>query len=202
MTVWCGSYRFGRDDSFFPSVVSVARKYVDKRPDQRPPEARFREELDSLRSIAPVDGQVLLDQLEHRWRHPLCSPSLYVLTCRLYAPDRGTLVADSANPVQELLCTKVGQARHTVAARIAAYKTQVLGGVSIAEGSQDLRVVIYGDGSTMLSEREIKEVAKNIGSRAEVVEEAGLRRRVGAETYVGVEIIDAICALARQRERT
>jgi hypothetical protein len=66
----------GRDDSFFPSVVTVARKYVDKKPEQRPPEARFREELDGLRSIAPVDGQVLLDQLEHRWRHPLCSPSL------------------------------------------------------------------------------------------------------------------------------
>jgi hypothetical protein len=157
--------------------------------------------MESLRSIAPVDGQVLLDQLEHRWRHPRCPPSLYVLTCTLCAPDRGALVADDGNFVQELFCTKVGQAKRTVAARFPAYKREVLGGVSILEGSQTLRVMIYGDGSAMLLERKIQQFAKKIGSRAEVVEQ-GRVRYVGDETYVGVEMIDAICDFARLRERT
>ena len=202
VSVWCGNYRFGRDDSFFPRVVTVARKYVDKEPEQRPPEDRFRREMEILRGIAPRDGGALLDQLEHRWEHPLCSAALYVMTCTLRAPDRGALVAPGDHVVQELLCTKVGQARRSVAARIALYRTQVLGGVRIAKGSQNLRVVIYGDGCTMLLEREVKEVAGNIGLRAQVVDEAGVRRYVGSEAYVGVEMIDAICSLARQRERT
>jgi hypothetical protein len=199
IAVWSGSYRFGDDDSFFPAVVKFAREYADKKLERRPPEARFLEELESLRSIAPLAGQVLLDQIEHRWRHPLCLPSLYVLTCTLRAPARGSLVEDSANLAQEILCTKVGQARHTVAARMARYKTEVLGGVHIVEGSQNLRAVIFGDGPAMLLERDIKEVARNIGRRAEVADETGVRRRVGSETYVGVEIIDPICAFARQR---
>jgi len=202
VTVWCGNYRFGRDDFFLPWAATVARKYVDKKPEQRPPEARFREELERLRGIAPADGRVLLDQLTHRWRHPDCPPSLYVVTCTLRAPDGWTLVDDAAKPVQELFCTKVGQARHSVAARIERYKTERLGGVSIAEGSPALRVVIYGDGSTMLLERQIQEVARNNGSRAEVTERAGVRRRVGSETYVGVGMIDAICAFARERAST
>ena len=53
----------------------------------------------------------------------------------------------------------------------------------------------------MLLEPEIQEAARDIGSRAQVVEEAGVRY-VGDETYVGVEMIDALCAFARQRERT
>jgi hypothetical protein len=196
IAVWCGNYPFGDDDSFFPSVVTVARKYVDKEPERRPPEPRFREELEALSDIAPRESQGVLDQLEHRWRHPHSAASLYVLACTLRAPERGALVDDTGKFVQELLCTKVGQAKRTVAARLAAYKTQVLGGVRIAERSQSLRVVIYGDGSAMLLEREIQEVAKRIGSRAQAVDEGGARY-VGDETYVGVEMIGAICAFAR-----
>ncbi len=202
VTVWCGNYRFGRDDSFFPRFVKVARKYADKEPDQRPEEARFRKAMESLRGDAPTDGQVLLDQLDHRWRHPDCPACLYVLTCTLCAPDHGALVDDAGRLVQELLCTKVGRAKRAVAARIAGYKTDVLGGVSILEGSPTLRVVIYGDDAAMLLEHEVLQVAENNGSRAEVVEQAGVRRGVGSETYVGVGMIDAICAFAREREST
>jgi hypothetical protein len=199
IAVWCGNYAFGDDDSFLPSVVTVARKYVDKEPERRPPEPRFREELEALNGIAPVESQGLLDQLDHRWRHPHSPASLYVLACTLRAPERGALVDETGKFVQELRCTKVGQAKRTVAARLPAYKTEVLGGVEIVERSQNLRVVIYGDGSAMLLEREIQEVAKRIGSRAQVVEE-DRARYVGNETYVGVEMIGAICAFARKRE--
>jgi hypothetical protein len=198
ITVWCGDYRFGEDNSFFPSVVKIARKYVDKELRTAATEVHFREALEALRRIAPFDGKILLDQLEHRWKHPDCPPSLYVLTCTLCAPDRGALLDHDANLVQELVCTKVGQAKRTVAARFPAYKTQVLGGVRISEGSQSLRVMIYGDGSAMPLEREIQQFARNVGSRAEVAEN-GAVRYVGDETYVGVEMADAICAFARQR---
>jgi hypothetical protein len=199
IAVWCGDYAFGDDDSFFPSVVTVARNYVDKEPERRPSEPRFRQALEALSNIAPREGQGLLDQLEHRWRHPHSPASLYVLACTLRAPEQGALVDDTGKFVQELLCTKVGQAKRTVAARLPAYKTEVLGGVEIVEHSQNLRVVIYEDGSAMLLEREIQEVAKRIGSRAQVVEE-DRARYVGNETYVGVEMIDVICAFARKRE--
>jgi hypothetical protein len=59
--------------------------------------------------------------------------------------------------------------------------------------------MIYGDGSAMLLEREIQQFAGDIGSRAQVVEEAGVRY-VGNETYVGIEMADAICTFARHRE--
>lgn len=200
MAVWCGNYRFGQDESFFPLLVSAARRYPDKEPEERLPEEQFRESLEGLREIAPPETVGLLDQLEHRWEHPHCPPALYALTCTLRAPDQGALVSDSGELVQELLCTKVGQAKHTVAARITTYKTQVLGGVPIAVRSPTLRVVIYGDSSVMLLEGEIQAFARSIGSRAEVVQE-GHMRYVGDETYVGVEMIDAICAFARQRGR-
>jgi hypothetical protein len=109
------------------------------------------------------------------------------------------LVAFDGSLVQELLCTKVGKAKRTVAARFPAYKTQVLGGVEIVGGTQTLRLMIYGDGSAMLLEREIQQFAGDIGSRAQVVEEAGVRY-VGNETYVGIEMADAICTFARHRE--
>jgi hypothetical protein len=199
VTVWCGNYAFGRDDSVFPNVVDAARKYADKDPGQRPEEARFREEIESLRGVVPTDGQVLLDQLEHRWRHPYCPPCLYVLTCTLRAPEHGVLLDAAGEPVEELLCTKVGQAKRAVAARIERYKSDVLGRVSILAGSPTLRIVIYGDGAAMLLEHEVQHVAKNHGLHAEVVEQSGVRRRVGDETYVGVGMIDAICAFARDR---
>jgi hypothetical protein len=198
--VWCGNYRFGRDDSFFPSVVTVARKYADKEPGVRPPAVHFHEALERLRDIAPPDGHVLIDQLEHRWDHPSCPPALYVLACTLRAPDQGALVAGSGRSVRRLACTKVGEAQRTVAARIAAYKKEVLGGVPIVERSQSLRVVIYGDGSMMPLEREIQEVARSLGRRAQKVVDGLGVRPVGGETYAGgIEMIDAICAFARQK---
>jgi hypothetical protein len=92
-----------------------------------------REALESLRTTAREEGQVLLDQLDHRWRHPHCPACLYVLTCTLLAPDRGALVAATGELVQKLPCTKVGQAKRTVAARIDAYKSEPLGGLEIAD---------------------------------------------------------------------
>jgi hypothetical protein len=199
ITVWCGNYAFGRDDSVFPKIVNAARKYADKQPDQRPDEARFREEMERLRGVVTTDGQVLLDQLEHRWRHPDCMACLYVLTCRLRAPKDWALVDDAGELVQELPCAKVGQAKRTVAARIERYKTDVLGKVAIVEGSPTLRIVIYGEDAAMPLEHEVQHVAKRNGSRAEVVEQGGVRRFVGSETYVGVGVIDAICDFARDR---
>jgi len=202
VTVWSGSYQFGRDDFFLHRAVTVARKYVDKRPEKRPPEARFREALEGLRGIAPAEGLGLIDQLAHRWTYPDCPPCLYVLTCTLRAPDQGTLLDDADRPTQELVCTKVGQAKHTVAARLPSYKTDVLGGVSVVDGTPTLRVLIYGNGSAMLLEREIQQVARSHGSRAQVVDETGVRRRVGSETYVGAGMIDALCTFARERQST
>jgi hypothetical protein len=52
---------------------------------------------------------------------------------------------------------------------------------------------------------DIKEVAQDSGTPVEWIDKDGKRSNVSGrkrETYVGVEIIDAICALARQRERT
>lgn len=202
VTVWCGDYQFGRDDFFLHRAATVARKFVDKRPEERPPEARFREDLQSLRRIAPAEGLGLIDQLAHRWTHPDCPPCLYVLTCTLRAPDRGILLDDAARPVQELLCTKVGQARHTVAGRLPRYKTDVLGGVRVVDGSPTLHVLVYGNSPVMLLEREIQEVARSHGSRAQVVDETGVRRPVGSETYVGVGMVDALCTFARERRST
>ena len=200
VTVWRGDYAFGRDDSAFREVVRAARKYADRDPDRRPEEGRFREELERLRRVVPADGRVLLDQLEHRWAHPDCPPCLYVLTCTLRAPERGTLLDDHGQPIPELLCTKVGRAKRTLAARIDAYMRDPLGGVSVVEASPTLRVVVYGDGPAMPSEPEVQRVAKDNGSHAEVVHPGGARRRVGGgETYVGPRVIDAVTAFARHR---
>jgi len=103
--------------------------------------------------------------------------------------------------VQELVCAKVGQARHTVAARLPRYKTDVLGGVNVVDGSPTLHVLVYGNGPAMLLEREIQQVARSHGSRAQVVDETGVRR-VGSETYVGAGMIDVLCTFARERQST
>jgi hypothetical protein len=113
----------------------VGRKYVDKEPQARPPEARFHEDLEDPRGIAPAEGRGVIDQLAHRWTHPDCPPCLYVLTCTLRASDRSALLDDAARPVPELACTKVGRAKRTVAARLPAFKTDVLGGVSVVDGA-------------------------------------------------------------------
>jgi hypothetical protein len=49
-------------------------------------------------------------------------------------------------------------------------------------------------------EHEFLEVARSIGSRVDVVEEDGRRHfHRSDETYVGVEMIDALCAFAHER---
>jgi hypothetical protein len=112
ITVWCGRYKFGRDDQFFPRAVAIGQKYVDQKLEKRPSEARFFEELEALRRDAPPGLEALADQLEHRWRHPACPPSLYVVTFTLCAPEGGALVGREGSHESRLLCTKVGKAKH------------------------------------------------------------------------------------------
>jgi hypothetical protein len=107
------------------------------------------------------------------------------------------LIDEAGRRVRELACTKVGRAKHTVASRLPPYRRDVLGGVPIVDGSQTLRVVVYGSGPTMLLERDMQRVARCSGSRAEVVDEAGARRRVGSETYSGTGMVEELCSLAR-----
>jgi hypothetical protein len=202
LMVWSGEYAFGQDDVFFPAAVLLARRYSDKEPEQRPPENEFRDALELLRSTAPEEGQVLLDQLEHRWWQPTCPPALYVLTLTLSAPDGGALVAADGQRVQELVCTKVGQAKRTIAARIAAYKKQVLGGVPVATGSPTLRAAIYGDGDAMLLESEVQKASRAAAPRAAKAIAGQPLAYVGDETYVGLEALDAIRALARCHQET
>jgi hypothetical protein len=197
LTVWHGEYAFGQDDAFFPAAVLLARKYSDREPDRRPPEAEFRKALEALRTTAPEEANVLLDQIEHRWHHPDCPPALYVLTLTLSAPEGGALVGSDGQHVQELVCTKVGEAKRTIAARIAAYKKQVLGGVPVVSGSPTLRSAIYGDGEAMLLESEVQQAARAAAPRAaKVLDDQGLAF-VGDETYVGLDVVDAVRLFAQ-----
>jgi hypothetical protein len=138
----------------------------------------------------------LVDQVEHRWLHPDSPKSLYVLTCTLLAPEGGALVAADGELVPELACTKVGEAKRTVAARLDIYKRQKLGGVVIGEGSLHLRALIYGEAPTMLRESEIQKVALSVAPRAEKVIDGLSVGYVGDETYVGVEAVEAVSSFA------
>ena len=196
LRVWFGEYAFGQDDSFFPRAVLLARKYADKEPDQRPPEAEFRKAIDALRETAPQESTVLLDQIEDRWLHPDCPPALYVLGVKLTAPGGGALVDGDGQHVQELVCTKVGEAKRTIAARIAAYRKQVLGGVPVATGSPTLRAAIFGVSEAMVLESEVQKVARDAAPYARKVVD-GQESGVGDETYVGLAVVDAIRTFAR-----
>jgi hypothetical protein len=196
--VWCGDYQFGGDDLFLHRAASVGRRYVDREPESRPPKVAFREALEDLRDDAPLEGQALIDQLVHRWANPDSPPCLYVLTCTLRAPE-GAALLDGGARVKELVCTKVGRAKRTVAARLPRYKTDVLGGVPVIDGSPSLRVLVYGEGPTMLMEHQMQQFARARGVRAQVVDETG-QRRVGSETYVGSGLVDALCSFARERQ--
>ena len=104
-----------------------------------------------------------------------------MLTCTLSAPDGVALVSADGDHARELVCTKVGEAKRTIAARIAAYKTEVLGGVPIMEGTQTLRVAIYGSGEAMLLEKEVQKVARGAAPRAtKIIDGQGLDK-VGGE---------------------
>jgi hypothetical protein len=196
--VWCGSYAFKREDPFFKKVVTAARRYTGKQSAGRFSEDEFRAAMEELRGIAPEEGVVLLDQLEHRWTHPDCPPALYVLTCALLAPEGGFVVDGDGRRKEKLLCTKVGEAKRTVAGRIEQYTRDVLGGLWPEDGSHTMRVVIYGDGDTMLLESQVRTVAELNGSRVTAIEADGTVRSVGDETYASVQIIDAICTFAQE----
>ena len=198
VTVWCGNYAFRRNDWFFKEVVKLGRDYADKEPGQRPSASSFLTELERLRAMSPGDGLVLLDQLEHRWRHPGCSPALYVLTCTLLAPENGFVLDTDGTKKEKLLCTKVGEAMRTVAPRIERYTWDKLGRLLPEQDSHDLRAVIYGDGDAMLAERQLHQVAEENGSKAMAVGPDGSHRQVGDETYVGVTVVGPICTFARE----
>src|SRR5688572_30207530 len=102
IAVWCGNYGFKRGDPFFMRVVKFGRVYADKEPGQRLSEETFRKELERLRGEAPEGALVLLDQLEHRWKHPACPPALYVLTCTLLAPQEGFVVGEDGRRREKL----------------------------------------------------------------------------------------------------
>lgn len=214
ITVWSGGYQCGRDHSYVTQVEKVAKTYGN--PEDRPAETDFREELERLRSIARRRSHVLLGQLDYRWRNPDCSNSLYVLTVRLRAPNGGYLIAGGGKMVQddelvegaalvrELRCTKVGETSFSIAARMTEYlrKDAKIDKVPIVPGTQNLRVVIYGDRPpAMLMQRDVLKVASSYGGQAWWVDEAGKLRTVGDETYVGVKIVNHICAFAREHER-
>ncbi len=200
LTVWRGNYRFGRSDSFFNRVVAFAQRSADKEEELRPREAEFYDELERLRAVAPVNGRGLLDQIEYRWRHPGCEDALYAITLTLCAPPEGALVAESGELVHELSCVKIGKAMHCAAARLTRYNRDTLNGLWPVKGSQNLRVLVYGDGPEMLKEDPFKDAAKRSGDYAYVVDKIGsMKRKVSPEVFVGARVVDAICAHARQQ---
>jgi hypothetical protein len=79
------------------------------------------------------------------------------------------------------------------------YDEEGIAGVNITKSSLALRVVIYGHGPSMVSERELKQVARKNAVLLERVDEGGTRRPVTRESYAGVAMIEAICAFARER---
>jgi hypothetical protein len=196
--VWSGDYEFARDGSFFPAAARLGDRY-GREPDKRPPEAKFRRELERLQEIAPAGGRELLDQIEHRWMHPDCPPALYVLNCTLQAPHDAVLQDENRSLVQELRCTKVGKAKSTVAARLHRYMRDPLGGVRIVPRSHSLRLLVWGHGSSMILEREIQHVAQQAGPRAMVVEAGAEPWRVGSETFAGLVQVETLATFARGR---
>ncbi len=198
--VWCGNYRFASEDPFFSKAVKTGRACVDEKARGKPVSAkRFRAEMDVLRKMAPADGHVLLDDLEHRWDDPDAPPALYVVTCEVCVHQSFTLFAGAEALGQAALTSKVGQASRSLAPRIVVYQEAEIRGVSITPGSLALRVAIYGHGPSMVSEGELKQVAKKNGMLLERVHESGARRPVTTESYAGDAIIEAIYAYACNR---
>jgi hypothetical protein len=146
--------------------------------------------------MAP-DGQVFLDELEHRWDNPDAPPTLYVLTCKVGVHHRSVLVAGDTKLGQEALSTKIGETRRSLAPRIRGYHDGGFRGVSILSGSLVLRVVIYGVGSSMVCERELRRFAKENGTPVEWIDNGDVRRRVSSESFDGDGMIEAICTYAR-----
>ncbi len=62
-------------------------------------------------------------------------------------------------------CAKLGQAAGSLARRLAVYRRDLkLCRVPVVKGSQELRLAIFGDDETMLSEKQIKAEAKPVGT--------------------------------------
>jgi hypothetical protein len=193
----------------------IGKRFIHIDARDRPAETDFQRELVRLhRAAGGPGGSAVLAQLEYRWRNPDASSSLYAITLTLRAPEGTSLVAqgskavengrlvEGAKLVKELRCTKIGETSFSVARRMETYAdpNEPLGGVTVLAGSQNLRIVIYGEGALMPSQREMKEEAVRHGAaRAWWVDEFGGVRPVGSETYVGVKIIRPLCAFVAER---
>jgi hypothetical protein len=156
--------------------------------------------MDALRKMAPADAHVLLDELEHRWEYPKAPAALYGITFEVCVHQSFMLFAGAEAFGQEASTTKVGQARRSLAPRLAVYEESEIRGVSITPGSLVLRVVLYGHSSSMVTEGELQNVAKTEGALLERVHnKSGARRPVTSENYAGDAIVEAIGAFARGR---
>lgn len=198
-TAWSGSYRIVRDDPFFARAVRVGQKYVDEKARGRLRSLDgFLEEMAALRETAPADGAVLLDEMEYRWSHPEAPPTLYVLTMEVSVKGNAVLIAGDKKLGQRAQSIKVGKAGRSLAPRLWVYAgPRGVRGADITRGSLVLRAVVYGDGPSMLFERDIQRYTKTIGVRLEVESERGARWRVTSESYWGTDLVEDILEFAR-----
>jgi hypothetical protein len=201
VTVWCGTYRVDRHDPFFSSAVNLGRRYVDPHVrGKQVPEDAFHAEVEVLRKAAPANGQVLLDELQHRWAYPSAAPALYALTCEVCVPADLVLIGATEELGRTTASTKIGKAARSLAPRLVRYDEEGIAGVHLTKGSLVLRLVVYGHGQSMIREGELKQVASRNAPVLERADELGNRRQVTTESYAGAEVVNAICAYARGHE--
>lgn len=94
------------------------------------------------------------------------------------------LIAGDKKLGQQAQSIKVGKAGRSLAPRLRVYAgPRGVRGADITRGSLVLRAVVYGDGPSMLFERDIQRYTKTIGVRLEVESERGARWRVTSESY-------------------
>jgi hypothetical protein len=175
-----------RREPFFDRLVHVGRKYPDSRGRGRQsPVSEFTNEIVGLREAAPSGAQVLIDELVHRWVFPTAPPSLYVLECSasFVTPNNG----ESADPFE---MTKIGQAARSLAPRFTGYTDVGMTDLFVVPESISLRVLIYGHGSAMPIESEMKQAAARQGAK--------LRR--WAERFDGFGLADPLAVWGAQRE--
>jgi hypothetical protein len=162
--------------------------------------AAFQLEIGTLLRDAPLDGRVLLVDLKHRWARPQAPPTLYVLTCELRTEASCVFTAGGERLGSQVTCTKVGRATRSLAGRLAEYAgSRMLGGSPITPGSLVLRAVIYGDGPSMLAERDVQQIAAANGSLLKRFDKTGGRLECSNEAYAGERVVEAICGFARER---
>ncbi len=190
LTAWCGNLPLASDDPSFDGAVDLGRKYVDVRARGKPVSAaEYLERIVELRAQTPHDSHVLLDELEHRWAHPDAPPSLYVLTFGLSVKD-GYFVAGGENLGMHVISTKVGRAKRSLVGRLALYAEGGIGrGMTIPPGSLTLRVAVFGHGTSMLTESDLKREA-TLHVRA--LGRIGGDGRVTSESYEGVAAVEPL----------